>query len=93
MQAENNLATATGNISIGLVSLYRALGGGWQIREGKPFVDAATAQEMRARTNWGDLLPPTDQPQTRAPGPAVRAGRRVRASDCRNGERRSARHS
>lgn len=68
LQAENNLAVATGNISIGLVSLYRALGGGWQIREGKPFVNAATAQEMRNRTNWGDVLPPPDQPQPEAPG-------------------------
>jgi NodT family efflux transporter outer membrane factor (OMF) lipoprotein len=67
-QAENNLAVATGNISVGLVSLYRALGGGWQIREGKPFVDAATAQEMRNRTNWGNLLPPPDQPQPETPG-------------------------
>ncbi|PPD44976.1 MAG: transporter [Methylocystis sp.] len=67
LQAENNLAVATGNISIGLVSLYRALGGGWQIREGKPFVNAATAQEMRNRTNWGDVLPPPDQPQPESP--------------------------
>jgi NodT family efflux transporter outer membrane factor (OMF) lipoprotein len=67
LQAENNLAVATGNISIGLVSLYRALGGGWQLREGKPFVDAATAREMRSRTNWGDILPPPDQPQPEAP--------------------------
>jgi NodT family efflux transporter outer membrane factor (OMF) lipoprotein len=68
LQAENNLATATGNISVGLVAIYRALGGGWQIREGKPFVNAATAQEMRNRTNWGELLPPPDQPQPEAPG-------------------------
>jgi NodT family efflux transporter outer membrane factor (OMF) lipoprotein len=67
LQAENNLAVATGNISIGLVSLYRALGGGWQLREGKPFVDAATAREMRSRTNWGDILPPPDQPQPETP--------------------------
>ncbi len=67
LQAENNLAVATGEISNGLVSLYRALGGGWQIREGKSFVNAATAQEMRDRTNWGDLLPPPDQPQLENP--------------------------
>jgi NodT family efflux transporter outer membrane factor (OMF) lipoprotein len=68
LQAENNLATATGNISIGLVSLYRALGGGWQIRDGKPFVDPATVQEMRARTNWGNLLPDAAQQAPETPG-------------------------
>lgn len=62
LQAENNLAVATGNIGTGLVSLYRALGGGWQIRDGKPFVTAATAIQMRERTNWGTLLPTTEQP-------------------------------
>jgi NodT family efflux transporter outer membrane factor (OMF) lipoprotein len=66
--AENNLATATGNISLGAVSLYRALGGGWQIREGRGFVDPATVAQMRARTNWGDVLPPTGEPQPPAPG-------------------------
>ena len=30
---------------------YRALGGGWQIREDGYFVDAATNEQMRARTD------------------------------------------
>ena len=57
-QAENNLAMATGNISTGLVAVFRALGGGWQIRDGNGFVNPSTAEEMRRRTNWGSLLPP-----------------------------------
>jgi NodT family efflux transporter outer membrane factor (OMF) lipoprotein len=68
LQAENNLAVATGNISIGLASLYKALGGGWQIRDGNGFVDAATAEEMRTRTAWGGLLPPPGEPPPPAPG-------------------------
>jgi NodT family efflux transporter outer membrane factor (OMF) lipoprotein len=67
-QAQNNLAVATGNISTGLVAVYRALGGGWQIRNGNGFVDPATAEEMRQRTNWGGLLPPPGTPQQPAPG-------------------------
>ena len=43
-------------------------GGGWQIREDSYFVDAATTVRMRARTNWGDLLPPANRPQPPAPG-------------------------
>ena len=40
-QAQNNLAVAEGNVSVSLTTTYRALGGGWQIREGKEFVDDA----------------------------------------------------
>jgi NodT family efflux transporter outer membrane factor (OMF) lipoprotein len=80
-QAENNLAVATGNISTGLVSVFRALGGGWQIRDGNGFVTAAASEEMRRRTDWGQLLPPASEPPPPAPGlpgpedrgPAVRA--------------------
>ena len=33
--AQNDLAMAEGNVSTGLASVYRALGGGWQIRDGQ----------------------------------------------------------
>jgi len=61
--AQNNLAMAEGGVSTGLASVYRALGGGWQIRADNEFVPAATAEEMRNRTNWGELLPPPGTPQ------------------------------
>jgi outer membrane protein TolC len=32
-QAESSLAVASGNTALGLVALYRSLGGGWQIRD------------------------------------------------------------
>jgi NodT family efflux transporter outer membrane factor (OMF) lipoprotein len=65
--AQNNLAMAEGGVSTGLASVYRALGGGWQIRADNEFVPAATAEEMRNRTNWGELLPPPGTPQPAAP--------------------------
>jgi NodT family efflux transporter outer membrane factor (OMF) lipoprotein len=68
LQAESNLAVARGNISLGATAIYRALGGGWQIREDGYFVTAATSDQMRARTNWGHLLPPATAPQPPAPG-------------------------
>lgn len=58
LQAQDNLAIAEGNIPLGLIAAYRALGGGWQIREGEDFVPAATRDEMSERTNWGTLLSP-----------------------------------
>jgi NodT family efflux transporter outer membrane factor (OMF) lipoprotein len=67
-QAQNNLAIASGNLSASLVSLYRALGGGWQIREGNEFVNDSTRNEMRSRTNWGKLLPESGTPHATVPG-------------------------
>ncbi|BDV38095.1 efflux transporter outer membrane subunit [Methylocystis bryophila] len=66
--AQNSFAVASGNVSTGLVAVFRGLGGGWQIREGQGFVDPATALDMRARTNWGELLSPGGQPPPPDPG-------------------------
>jgi NodT family efflux transporter outer membrane factor (OMF) lipoprotein len=67
-QAENGLALASGNVALGLVAIYRAIGGGWQIRKDSIFVNARTNGQMRERTNWGNLLPPANRPQPKAPG-------------------------
>jgi hypothetical protein len=41
--------------------MYKALGGGWEIREGDEFISNENRSEMEERTNWGDLLtPPTE---------------------------------
>jgi hypothetical protein len=53
---QDSLADARGNIVSSLVSTYRALGGGWQLREGNPYIDKETTQTMSERTNWGKLL-------------------------------------
>ncbi len=66
-QAQNNLAIAEGSVPLGLIATYRALGGGWQIREGQDFVPAATRTEMEQRTDWGRLLTP-DLLQPKGPG-------------------------
>ncbi len=67
-QYQTALAVARANVSLGATAIYRALGGGWQIREDSEFVTAATRNQMRARTNWGNLLAPTGEPQPAAPG-------------------------
>jgi NodT family efflux transporter outer membrane factor (OMF) lipoprotein len=49
-----------------LVSLYRALGGGWQSDE-RVFVDDETRKTMTERTNWGDLLESDDpEPESKS---------------------------
>jgi outer membrane protein TolC len=57
-QAQNDLAVAQGNIPLGLIKTYRALGGGWEIRDGHDFVPAPIRAEMAERTDWGELLSP-----------------------------------
>jgi outer membrane protein TolC len=48
LQAQNQLATAQGNIALNLINVYRALGGGWELRlqvdpqSGAPIANAAT---------------------------------------------------
>ena len=50
------LAVTAGAIPTNLVAAYRALGGGWQIREVRAFVAPQTVDAMAERTNWGKLL-------------------------------------
>ena len=58
LNEQDNLATTLGNISSNLVGVYRALGGGWEIREGKDLVPPDVKEAMAKRTNWGNLLAP-----------------------------------
>ena len=68
---QDQYTNAKGNIVLNLVSTYKALGGGWQIRSGNAFVPEARQQQMRERTDWGELLPgktlPEDLPAVPAP--------------------------
>jgi outer membrane protein TolC len=53
--------TATrGNVVLNLVTMYKALGGGWQIRKGKDFVSKDNVEEMAQRTDWGNLIQPKE---------------------------------
>lgn len=53
---QDRLAETTGAIARNLIAVYKALGGGWEIRVGKEFVPIEIREEMRERTSWGDLL-------------------------------------
>jgi outer membrane protein TolC len=55
---QDSLATTLGEISGNLVGVFRALGGGWQLREGQDFVPDSVKAAMAGRTNWGRLLTP-----------------------------------
>ncbi len=64
LQQKNRLAQTRSDIATNLIALYKALGGGWEIREGRPVVSEALQAEMASRTNWGGLLPAPPPPTT-----------------------------
>jgi NodT family efflux transporter outer membrane factor (OMF) lipoprotein len=73
---QEQLVAAKGGITQNLISLYKAMGGGWQAGRARPIVDPATSATMGERSNWKRLLdaplppatedapphPPTDTP-------------------------------
>ncbi len=69
---QDNLANSKGNIVQGLVALYRALGGGWELRQGQDFVPRDLRQEMAKRTNWGGLLDEAPEKTANPPADAIR---------------------
>jgi NodT family efflux transporter outer membrane factor (OMF) lipoprotein len=54
---QQRYAAARGDVMRGLVAVYRSLGGGVPVT--RQFVDPATADEMKARSKWGDVLETT----------------------------------
>ncbi len=59
LAVEDSLVTAQGNVVLGLVAVYRALGGGWEMREGGDLVSEQVKAGMARRTDWGKLLEPS----------------------------------
>lgn len=66
LAVEDSLASNQGNVTLGIIAVYRALGGGWQIREGHDVISDEVKAEMARRTNWGRLL----EPERHLPGGA-----------------------
>ena len=58
LNVEDALASAKGNVVQGLISVYRALGGGWQMRNGRDVISDRVKAGMARRTNWGQMLQP-----------------------------------
>lgn len=51
---QNRLVLAQAGAAGAAIATFRALGGGWEVRGA--LVPRATAEAMRARTDWGDVL-------------------------------------
>jgi outer membrane protein TolC len=59
-EQQDGLVSTAGSVGLNLVSMYRALGGGWEIRAGQDFIPASLKEEMASRTNWGRILSPEE---------------------------------
>ena len=51
---QENYVLSRSSAASSLIALYKALGGGWQRSDAA--LDPATREQMRERTDWGDLL-------------------------------------
>jgi NodT family efflux transporter outer membrane factor (OMF) lipoprotein len=56
VQQQDLLAASRGTEALTLVTLYKALGGGWEPWEDRSVISDETAEQMSSRTRWGDLL-------------------------------------
>jgi NodT family efflux transporter outer membrane factor (OMF) lipoprotein len=55
---QDQWTSSKGDIALNLIAMYKALGGGWEIRAGQDFISAENRNAMDERSNWGDLLQP-----------------------------------
>jgi outer membrane protein, multidrug efflux system len=68
---QDRLVAIQGDVTQSLISLYKAMGGGWQVARAQPVVDDDTRKVMNERSRWRDLLEaPLPQPgaDVRPPG-------------------------
>ncbi len=55
---QDSQASVEGLVASNLISAYKALGGGWELRLGREFVPQETVEQMKKRTKWGNILDP-----------------------------------
>jgi NodT family efflux transporter outer membrane factor (OMF) lipoprotein len=61
---QDKWVSTKGAVALDLTTLFRALGGGWELRAGKDFVPPEIAKQMRERTYWGGRLSSEEQQET-----------------------------
>ncbi len=56
LQQQDTLTAARGQVISNLVATYKALGGGWQLRQDNNYISPDIIKTMEIRTDWGELL-------------------------------------
>jgi len=69
LQAQNAYARSQSSVVTNLIALYKALGGGWEQRDGQPVVPDHIVVEMQKRTNWGKYFVPAPTPASSSGSP------------------------
>jgi hypothetical protein len=73
VQQQQGFTRTQSSATTNLIALYKALGGGWELRQGQPVVPDAIRVEMQKRTNWGHYF---DKPERRKnPAPTKTSGK------------------
>jgi hypothetical protein len=67
---EDRLVATKGTVALQLTALFKALGGGWEIRMGQDVLTEDQKNDMRARTQWGGMIETSGQ-QRAAEGAAT----------------------
>ena len=52
LREDDLLVSSRATVALEVIALYKAVGGGWELRENRPFVPEETRAEMRARGHW-----------------------------------------
>jgi NodT family efflux transporter outer membrane factor (OMF) lipoprotein len=72
---ESAYASARSAVASSLISTYKALGGGWQVRDGLgDMIPGETIEEMRERTDWGGFFDEMERGSPVAPPDGVLEG-------------------
>jgi NodT family efflux transporter outer membrane factor (OMF) lipoprotein len=73
LREQDSLTLTLGAVSAGLVSVYRAMGGGWETWQGNDFIPPDVREVMAKRTDWDGLLAASKSvasgPDKKAEGP------------------------
>ena len=60
VQQQDLFTASRGQTALTMVTIYKSLGGGWEPWADRSVVSSDTANEMSARTRWGDLVTEQD---------------------------------
>jgi outer membrane protein TolC len=64
LEEQNTLAQTRSAVATNLIALYKALGGGWEMTQGQPYIQERFKDEMKDRTDWGDYFEESPEPRT-----------------------------
>lgn len=56
VQQQDQLASIQGDAARNAIALFKAMGGGWELRQDKAAIPASIKSDMQKRTDWGGML-------------------------------------